>query len=279
MAKVILFGGGDGGGIRITLKGVEPIPPFDPSIRHQLRALNQLALAGRLLPEKASGRSLGGIIGKLTGLVLTQLEGLLGEIDADNGLIYQDDDGGFTCGSTGKPPIPFPFPVDPRRTVQELLSRGVINAQTLTFLEQAARQKLDVIAVARDPQAAAEKIGISLAPEVEQCIKSLKLDTPQIEDKTDQAVIEFYRKVVADGRFLSEWAINPETVASRLKLSVPRDVFERITATRDFALIRPLGPGAVMCPAAVAVAIAIVIVLWDREANLPVIDRSGLTKL
>jgi hypothetical protein len=279
MAKVILFGGGDGGGIRITPKGVEPIPPFDPSIRHQLRALNQLVRAGRLLPEKASNRLLGGIIGKLTGAVLIQLEGLLGEIDADNGLIYQDDDGGFTCGSTGKPPIPFPFPVDPRRTVQELVSRGVLNAPTLAFLEQAARQKFDVFAVARDPQAAAEKLGISLAPEVEQSLKALKLDTTQIEDKTDRAVVEFYSKVVADGRFISEWAISPEVVATRLKVAVPRDVIERIIATRDSGLIRPLGPGGVMSPAAVAVVVAIVIVLWDREANLPVVDRSGLTKL
>jgi hypothetical protein len=280
MARVILFGGGDGGGIRITPNGIEPIPPFDPALRLQLRALNALLRAGRLMPEKESSRLLGAVIGQLTGAALTQLEAIVGQIDADAGLVFQDTDGGFTCGSTGKPPIPFPWPVDPRRTVEELFAQGVLNAPTLGFLEQAARHKLDVFTVASDPKAAADKTGVNLTEEVEQSLRALKLED-KVDDETDREVVEFYRKVVIDGRYITDWAVNPESnpesVAQRLQLEVSRKALDRIIATRDFGLTQP--GGTVMSPAAVAVAVAIVIVLWHREAELPVLDRSGLRKL
>ena len=278
MAQIILFGGGDGGGIRITANGVEPIPPFDPGLRLQLRALNNLARAGRLVSEKVRAQLLRDLIGKCSNAVLTQLEHVVGEIDAEHGLVYQDDDGGFICGSTGKPPIPFPWPVDPRRTARDLMARGIINPPTLEFLERAAEKKMDVFAVARDPQSAAKKIGVTLTPQVEQSLAALKIDSAKIEDKTDRAVVDFYSKVVADGRYITEWAVDPTNVASRLKLQVPQEVIDRIILTRDSG-VRTLGPGAVMSPYAVAVVVAIVIVLWDREAELPVIDRSGLAKL
>jgi hypothetical protein len=277
MAKVILFGGGDGGGIHITPKGIKPIPPFDPALRYQLRALNSLARAGRLMPEKESARLLGGVITKLSGAVLTQIEILVGEIDADNGLIYQDEDGGFTCGSTGQPPIPFPWPVDPRKTVDDLVSRGVLNATAIAFLQQAAKRKLDVFTVARDPQAAAKKIGVSLTPEVEQSLLAFSPERAKTEDPVDREVIEFYQKVIQDGRFIANWVVNPAAVAERLKMKVSQRALDRIVATRDFGITQP--GGAVMSPAAVAVAVAIVIVLWSSEVDLPVIDRSGAVKL
>lgn len=277
MAKVILFGGGDGGGIRITPNGIEPIPPFDPALRYQLRALNTLVRAGRYMQEKDYTRLLGTATTKLTDAVLTQLEGLVGEIDADNGLIYQDDDGGFTCGSTGKPPIPFPWPVDPRATVEDLVSRGVLDVPTMGFLRQATERKLDVFTVARDPQAAAKKLGINLAPEVERSLAALNLDKVKVEDPVDREVIDFYQKVVQDGRYITEWVVNPASVAERLKVKVSEPVLARIVTTRDFGLTRP--GGEVMSPAAVAVAIAIVIVVWDHEVDLPVLDRSRIAKL
>lgn len=277
MARVILFAGGDGGGIRITPNGIEPIPPFDPALRLQLRALNALVRAASIMPVKESTRRLGGPVGKLTSAILAQLEAVVGEIDADTGLVFQDADGGFTCGSTGKPPIPFPWPVDPRLTVERLIAQNVLSVPALTFLEQAARQKLDVFAVARDPKAAAKRIGVSLSAEVEQSIRSLGIDKDKLGGAADQEAIDFYKKVVADGRFIADWAINPASVAERLKLKVSQEAIDRIVASRDIGLTQP--GGELMSPAAVAVAVAIVIVLWSREAELPVLDRSGLRKL
>lgn len=277
-AKVILFGGGDGGGIRITPSGAEPIPPFNPALRLQLRALNALTRAEQLMSEKEeSVRLLSGVTTKLLGAVLTQVEALIGEIDGDNGLVYQDEDGGFTCGSTGKPPIPFPWPVDPRKAVADFISRGIVDVQTIGFLEQALKHKLDVFSVAQDPKAAAKKMGVSLSPKVERSLLALGLDKAKVEDPVDNEVIDFYKKVIHDGRFINDWVVKPDTVAKRLNLEVSQKALDRIIATRDFGLRQPVG--SVMSPAAVAVAVAIVIVLWDHEVDLPVIDRSGISKL
>ncbi|MFN8096948.1 MAG: hypothetical protein U0Q21_01455 [Dermatophilaceae bacterium] len=275
---IILFGGGDAGGIRITPKGIEPIPPWDPTLRLQLKGLNQLARARMLLDEEARVRHLDEPLTQLTHSVLTQVEALVGEIDAENGLVFQDADGGFTCGSTGKPPIPFPVPVDPRRTVEGLLSRSVLDEETLTFLQRAAAAKMDVFAVAGDPRTASEHLGLELSPGVENALHRLAKSSDALDDGVAREVVDFYKAVVADGRFIADWVIAPTEVAGKLGIDVSRDALDRIVATRDAGITGRLG-GEVMSPAAVAVAVAIVIVLWSDEVDLPVLDRSGLQKL
>jgi len=47
MAKVILFGGGDGGGIIIGPEGIKPIPPWNPDMAHGLRAIASLTQMSR----------------------------------------------------------------------------------------------------------------------------------------------------------------------------------------------------------------------------------------
>lgn len=278
MAKVILFGGGDGGGIIISRDGVQPIPPFDPALLRQLRALNELARATRTA-HRSCRRPLTTVVKKLTSVVLKQIEDIAGEIDARDGVIYQSDDGGFTCGSTGQPPIPFPFPVDPRQTVEGLLDRGVVNKATMRFFEQAAAHKIDVFTAASDPIAAARKACVELTPEIEANIAELALDRGQPEDKVDREVIAFYQKVVSDGRYINQWVTNPRKVAEKLKMKASQAAFDRIVDIRDQGALGGFDPGTVMSPAAVAVAVAIVIVLWSRELELPVLDRSGYAKL
>ncbi len=276
MAKVIIFGGGDGGGIRITPNGIKPIPPFGPPFLFQIRALNELAHAFYRMREKDSVRLLGDVITKLTGAVLTQLEAQVGEIDADNGLIYQGMSGGFSCGSTGKPPIPFPWPVDPRRTVVDMVSRGILDTQTISFLEQAADHKVDVFTVAQNPRAAASRIGVNLTPEVEQSLLTLNLDKSKIENPIDKEIIEFYLKVVHDGRYIADWVVDPAMVSERLKLKVSQLALDRVFDIRDFGLQQV---GSSLPAYAVAVVIVIVIIAWTHEVELPVIDRSGIAKL
>jgi hypothetical protein len=108
MAQVILFGGGDGGGIRITENGVEPIPPFDPALQFQLRGINALTQAAELMRGQEGGRDLSDVAGKLGQQAVGRMEAIVGSLDADVSVIFQDGDDGFVCGSTGKPPIPFP---------------------------------------------------------------------------------------------------------------------------------------------------------------------------
>ena len=42
MAQLILFGGGDGGGLLIGSHGVRPVPPFNSDIRLQLHGVSAL---------------------------------------------------------------------------------------------------------------------------------------------------------------------------------------------------------------------------------------------
>ncbi len=278
MGKIILFGGGDGGGLRIGPNGVEPIPPYNPAIRLQLRALHQLVQATNLVPKKVSSKLLTPIVSKLTSALLGQIEPITGEIDADNGLVYQDVDGGFTCGSTGKPPIPFPWPVGSLHIVDEVLARGILKPAALTFLEQAARHKLDVFAVTKNPEAAAKRMGIVLTSDIKESLSELALDRSSVDDEYDRELLDLYRKVVTDGRFIEEWTLNPSLVAEKLKVKVSQPAIDRLIAIRDRGAIGVDGPGTVMCPYAVAVVIAVVIVVARREFDLPVRDLSGTKK-
>jgi hypothetical protein len=74
MAKVILFGGGDGGGIIIGPDGVRPIPPWDPALRRQLRSISALLQAAQGLPDAEVRGELGELVNRLTNLSVTQVE-------------------------------------------------------------------------------------------------------------------------------------------------------------------------------------------------------------
>lgn len=109
VAHVILFGGGDGGGIIIGPNGIKPIPPWNPRLQRQLRAVSALAHVAR---DKTAGvvvsRELTPLLEKLTADALKQVATMAGK--GEHSVVYVDDGGdGFTCGTPPtKPPIPFP---------------------------------------------------------------------------------------------------------------------------------------------------------------------------
>ena len=71
MTKVILFGGGDAGGLIIGSNGVRPIPPFDPSIRLQLRGLSALKNGIKCMPENPQTlREMGTLVNRVSNLVV-----------------------------------------------------------------------------------------------------------------------------------------------------------------------------------------------------------------
>jgi hypothetical protein len=109
VAHVILFGGGDGGGIIIGPEGIKPIPPWTPRLQRQLRAVSALAQVAK---DKTAGvvvsRELAPLLTKLTADAMKQVAAIAGK--GEHSVVYVDDDGGgFTCGTPPtKPPIPFP---------------------------------------------------------------------------------------------------------------------------------------------------------------------------
>ena len=76
-----------------------------------LRSVNELCRAVAGTPEKSAREKLSRSLVTIANLAVGRVEGVVGALDGDAALVFQDDDdGGFTCGSTGKPPVPFPWP-------------------------------------------------------------------------------------------------------------------------------------------------------------------------
>jgi hypothetical protein len=107
---LILFGGGDGGGIYVGADGkVHRIPPWSPETMAELRAANRLVQAGRLQRDAANAH-----LGELVqGLLAKALPTIGKGIVADgSSFAFLEDDGGF-CGTIGPkhPPIPHGFAI------------------------------------------------------------------------------------------------------------------------------------------------------------------------
>jgi hypothetical protein len=164
MRSVILFGGGDAGGLIITDTGVRPIPPFDPSIRQTLKSasalVNSLAKSpkeGALKTKKAK------LAASLANLAVEVVEEVVGELHGDQALIYQDDDGGFYCGSTGKPPIPIPWPPSVVPSLAELMADGLIERDLVELMQGAKAKKISYTQVFENPQEVAERVGVQVS--------------------------------------------------------------------------------------------------------------------
>lgn len=105
---IILFGGGDGGGIRITAEGkVIRIPPFDPALRETLKQVSKLSASSLHVSESGVRDRIDAIATRASGDAISQLSGALGSEPGDTSLLYLDWDDGFYCGNV---PIPVPIP-------------------------------------------------------------------------------------------------------------------------------------------------------------------------
>lgn len=278
MIKVVLFGGGDGGGLIIGPDGVKPIPPFEPTLRFQLQAVARLvSAASRAVPGPNRDR-----LSRLTTELAAEAIGTVeqkvgGELDGEAGLIYTDDGGGFICGSTGQPPTPLPWPPAAVPAVERLVQLGLLNAEAVDVLRSAADRRADVLALLREPEAEAERIGLRMSSEAAAQIRRLGLGDPStIEDPVDREIVEFFHRSLEQGDLIDRWAADPLGVAAELGVPLSNDAARRIVSANIATTLS--GPSQKMSPYAVAVVVVVVIVVWEREAKVAVIDRSGLEK-
>lgn len=109
---LILFGGGDGGGIYVGADGkVHRIPPWTPDIQVQLKAVNAL-VALENAHETALTKEATALAERLSTKVIPQITKTIGTPQlGDTSVAFVDGDDGFVCGSTGKHPIPVPHRV------------------------------------------------------------------------------------------------------------------------------------------------------------------------
>lgn len=277
MNRVILFGGGDGGGIIIGPDGVRPIPPFDPGILLQFKAVAHLTRAQPLLSRELQ-RQLAPLLNKTANLLVGQVERLAGPLDAEAGIVFQDADGGFTCGSTGKPPIPLPWPPSRFPVLDALLERGVLDRGALDVVRESTEKGASLSALLRDPLAELQRVGIKPTAQQQKGLQSLRLADPaKVADPVDREVVQFFHAAAADDRLLREALTQPEDVAAKVNFKLGKEAAERIRLVSGGGLsVR--GPGTVMNPVAVAVLVATVIMLYTRPEGIPVRDLSGIEK-
>lgn len=105
MAYVILFGGGDAGGLILTEHGIKPIPPWNPFYLAQLRALGALVSAKAAAGGGRAGKELDTVIGSLGKNVTEAAAKDFGSLGG-GGVLYADGEDGVYCGSTGPIHVP-----------------------------------------------------------------------------------------------------------------------------------------------------------------------------
>ena len=118
---MILFGGGDGGGIWVDGDGhVHHIPPWNPDALKQLKAAVAVLSAADGLSDKKLAGELRGLGERLTTAAIPQIVKAAGQTGAGVGAVaFLDAEDGFVCGSTGKHPGHFPIPHGPGPVVHE----------------------------------------------------------------------------------------------------------------------------------------------------------------
>ena len=228
MAQLILPNGGVHGGLFVSKHGVRPLPPLNPELLHRLRGLSALLNGGRGTPPE-SVNELGTLLNRLSNLIFAEIEGIVGPLDGKNSLIYQSDEGGFYCGSDGKPPSPFSWPVHQAPSVQSLVATGLLERDLIDFLKAAVEQKIDIVEAFENPADAAAKLGVPLSEKSAFDLRRLApTELLKIQDQGTRELVEFFYRVAEDGRFLETWITQPYAVAKELKVRLSEHAIDRL---------------------------------------------------
>lgn len=281
MKMVILFGGGDGGGLIITEHGVRPIPPFDPAIRASLKSAAAMVNAVAAIKSDKTRSKMAKMATSLSNLAVEQVEAVVGPLDAERSLIFQDSDGGFTCGSIGKPPIPLPWPPRSMPSVQDFIGAGVIDTDILELIHVVKDKKIALTGLFEKPAEVAKKLRLSLS---EKSAKDLNLLAPSklagIKDETDREIVKFFHKVLEDGRYMDTWYSHPYDVAQSLKFKLSDATLERLITGGATSFDERASAGGAAIVVGVAI-VAVIAVKWafTSEPSQIIRDRSGIEKI
>jgi hypothetical protein len=287
--SVILFGGGDGGGLILTDNGVRPIPPFDPDVLLTLKATAAMVKSLSSSRDDSRGKK-AKLAAGLANLAISQVEEVVGPLDGPNAVIYQDDDGGFTCGSTGRPPLPFPWPPSPLPTLPQLMSAGFVEIDLVELLRRAKVSNVAYADVFERPKVVAKELGAKIS---DKTAKDLRLLAPSraaaIKNPVDREIVTFFHEVVKDGRYVGTWLSRPFEVSQVLKIQLSEAALEQILTSGaavsfgfrgDGNQVADIGVCVAVAIAVDIVVIAIVAIASDEKSLEDIIkDRSGIAKI
>jgi hypothetical protein len=246
MKRLVIPDGGRKGALITTENGVRSIQPFNPHILHLLKAGASLVKASTSAGESKDSRAVARHSLTIVNLTVQEIEQAIGPLDADASILYYDDDGGFSCGSTGRLPVPFPWPPSPIPSIQDLLAAGVVEPELIDYLEQGRASGLALRRMFEQPEEVARELHIKLS---EKSVADLKQLDPSsvvtIKDPTDREILEFFHKVVADGRFIQTWFSKPYEISHALEVELSDAAIERLLAGGALVSHGPNGGGPV----------------------------------
>lgn len=280
---VVLFDGGDNGGILISGRGVRPIPAFDPGLRRTLKSVSMLLEAIGLTRDQASARKLSKQAVGLCNLAIEQVEEVLGPLNPDRAIVYQSGDGGFACGALGKPPLAFAWPPSARPSVADLISTGAIGADFVELLRRATDQKIDLLEVFERPKDVARSLGVVLSEKTATDLNVLAASRlHEIGDDVDREICGLLHVVARHGGLWESWLERPNEVASGLGIKLSDEAIERISnrgATLTYGPTAAIPLWAVVPIAVVGVAAVAYAHYAEHKAAPIVMDRSGREKI
>jgi hypothetical protein len=285
MKSLIVFGGGTEGALLLTEERVLPLPPLKPELLSSIKAAGRLVHALAAAQERAIQSKLSKMAIGAANLAVEMAEAQFGALNPNRAIIYQDGEGGFTCGSTGKPPLPFPWPPRPIREPQDLVRQGVIEADVLELIRAAKAGGRDLTQVFEKPAAAAKDLGLKLSGKSAEALQLLApSNLARIQDPVDQEVMKMFHAVLKDGRFTTDWFERPKAVADALKVKLSESALERIIAVGGRgSLADRLSDGGTAIAAGViwagvCIAVGTLFVGQMNPIDTLIRDRSGLDK-
>jgi hypothetical protein len=286
---VILFGGGDAGGLVITDHGIKPIPPFDPGILLNLRAANSMLKAAAAVGKDALRAKLTKSAASVANIAVEQIEEAIGPLGANASVVYADDDGGFTCGSTGKPPIPFPWPVRSIPSAQTYVTAGVVGADLVEVVRTARAKKISLTKLFANPEDVARELGLHLSAKSAAELRGLAADNLEaIKNPVEKEVVGFFQKVAEDGRYLDEWFTRPYEVSKTLGMKLSDAASELILTGSAGGVLGPVADDAGSYAIAAGIWVGVCIAVgtathqygdYARPIETFVIDRSAKAKI
>jgi hypothetical protein len=287
MKRIVVPNGGHTGTMIETENGVRSVQPFEPEVLHLLKAVANLVRAASTATNAKESRSLARHSTTIANLAIQQIEKALGPLDDEACVLYYDEDGGFTCGSTGKVPIPFPWPPQPIPSIKDFLAAGVVEKDLLDYIEKGRASGLTLRRLFEAPEAVAQELKIDVSDKTIADLKQLDPASPiTLKDPVDREVLEFFHRVVEDGRYVLNWFGRPYETAHSLGIELSDEAMERLLARGSMAWHGPSGggPQADFGVSVITVSVADAVIVYivatkSRPIEEVVVNRSASEKI
>ncbi len=283
MKKIVVINGGRAGAILFSDSGTRSIPAFGEPLQRSLSAASSMVNAVALEQDESVKGKMAQLATGLCNLAVSQVEEIVGPLADKESLVFQDVEGGFTCGSTGRPPIPLPWPPPPRPCWEKLIQDDDVASGFKDAVLGATKKEIPLRELFENPASVAKEVGVPLTRKAaDELFRLAPSQLQQIEDPVDQEVVRLFHRVLEDGRFIEHWNQKPYEVAKELRLDISDAALERLVSGGVDPVYFGNGSVAVGPVGIVAIAItgiiAVTVAVTARSPEIMIRDRSGLIK-